>query len=50
METYTDFGVSYPIQAFVNEINMKLWNDRRDALDCLDLYYFEFYLFSLGFI
>ena len=27
METYTDFGVSYLIQTFVNKINKKLWND-----------------------
>ena len=27
METYTDFGVSYLIQNFVNKINIKLWND-----------------------
>ena len=30
METYTDFGVSYLIQTFVNKINTKkLWNDCR---------------------
>ena len=29
METCTDFGVSYLIQAFVNKINTKLWNDCR---------------------
>ena len=27
METYTDFGVSYLIQTFVNKINKKLQND-----------------------
>ena len=27
LETYTDFGVSYLIQTFVNKINTKLWND-----------------------
>ena len=29
METYTDFGVCYLIQTFVNKINTKLWNDCR---------------------
>ena len=29
METYTDFGVSYPIQTFANKINTKSWNDCR---------------------
>ena len=27
MENYTDFGVSYLIQTFVNKINKKLLND-----------------------
>ena len=27
METYTNFGVSYLIQSFVNKINIELWND-----------------------
>ena len=27
METYTDFGVSYLVQTFVNKITEKLWND-----------------------
>ena len=27
METYTDFGVSYLIQTFVNKINTNLRND-----------------------
>ena len=26
METYTDFGVSYLIQTFVNKISIKSWN------------------------
>ena len=29
METYTDFGVSYLIQTFVNKIIIKSWNDYR---------------------
>ena len=29
METYTDFGVFYLIQTFVNKINTKLKNDCR---------------------
>ena len=38
METYTDFGVSYLIQTFVNKINTKLWNDCRVYLTG-DFYY-----------
>ena len=38
METYTDFGVSYLIQTFVNKINTKLWNDCRVYLTD-DFYY-----------
>ena len=29
METYTDFGVSYLIQTFINKINTKLWKNCR---------------------
>ena len=38
METYTDFGVFYFIQTFVNKINTKLWNDYRVYLTD-DFYY-----------
>ena len=38
METYTDFGVSYLTQTFVNKINAKLWNDCRVYLT-YDFYY-----------
>ena len=29
METYTDFGVSYLIQVYVNKVNTKLLSDFR---------------------
>ena len=38
METYTNFGVSYLIQSFVNKINIELWNDCRVYLTD-DFYY-----------
>ena len=38
MQTYTNFGVSYLIQSFVNKINTELWNDCRVYLTD-DFYY-----------
>ena len=39
METYTNFGVSYVIQTFVNKTDTKLWNDCRAYLT--DHFYYK---------
>ena len=47
METYTDFGVFYLLETFVNKINTKWWNDCRVMILP---YIMLFYLISRAFL